>query len=45
VEQNVVQSLEVSDRAYILEHGSIVLSGTAQDICDNPELKRAYLGM
>jgi branched-chain amino acid transport system ATP-binding protein len=45
VEQNVVQSLEVSDRAYILEHGSIVLSGTAQDIRDNPELKRAYLGM
>ena len=45
VEQNVVQSLEVSDRAYILEHGSIVLSGRAQDIRNDPELKRAYLGM
>ena len=45
VEQNVVQSLDVSHRAYILEHGSIVLSGAAADIRTNPALKRAYLGM
>jgi branched-chain amino acid transport system ATP-binding protein len=45
VEQNVVQSLDVSHRAYILENGSIVLSGTAADIRANPALKRAYLGM
>lgn len=45
VEQNVVQSLDVAHRAYILEHGRIVMSGTAQEIRDNPDLKRAYLGM
>jgi branched-chain amino acid transport system ATP-binding protein len=45
VEQNVVQSLEVARRAYILDNGRFVLQGSAQDIRDNPELKRAYLGM
>lgn len=45
VEQNVVQSLDVSHRAYILENGSIVLFGSAADIRANPALKRAYLGM
>ena len=45
VEQNVVQSLELADRAYILAEGKFVLSGSAEDIGANPELKRAYLGM
>lgn len=45
VEQNAVQSLNISHRAYILEHGSIVMSGAAEAIRDNPDLKRAYLGM
>ena len=45
VEQNVVQSLDVAGRAYILDNGAIALSGTAADIGGNPELKRAYLGM
>jgi branched-chain amino acid transport system ATP-binding protein len=45
VEQNVVQSLEVSHRAYILENGSVVLDGTADQLRDNPDLKRAYLGL
>jgi len=45
VEQNVVQSLEVARRAYILDNGRFVLEGSASDIRDNPELKRAYLGM
>ncbi len=45
VEQNVVQSLEVADRAYILADGNFVMSGSAADIGANPELKRAYLGM
>ena len=45
VEQNVVQSLELAHRAYILENGRIVLSGTPADIRDDPELKRAYLGL
>ena len=45
VEQNVVQSLEVARRAYILDNGRFVLQGSAAEIRDNPELKRAYLGM
>jgi branched-chain amino acid transport system ATP-binding protein len=45
VEQNVVQSLEVAARAYILDNGVFVLEGSAADIRDNAELKRAYLGM
>lgn len=45
VEQNVVQSLEVANRAYILAEGKFVMSGSAADIGANPELKRAYLGM
>ena len=45
VEQNVVQSLEVAQRAYILDNGRFVLEGSAADIANNPDLKRAYLGM
>jgi len=45
VEQNVVQSLEVANRAYILAEGRFVMSGKAEDIGANPELKRTYLGM
>jgi branched-chain amino acid transport system ATP-binding protein len=45
VEQNVVQSLELANRAYILAEGKFVMSGRAEDIGSDPELKRAYLGM
>ena len=45
VEQNVVQSLELASRAYILENGHFALSGSAAEVRANPELKRAYLGM
>jgi branched-chain amino acid transport system ATP-binding protein len=45
VEQNVVQSLEVAERAYILENGAFVLAGAAADIRQHPDLKRAYLGL
>jgi branched-chain amino acid transport system ATP-binding protein len=45
VEQNVVQSLDVAQRAYILENGSFVLEGSAADIRNDPNLKRAYLGL
>jgi branched-chain amino acid transport system ATP-binding protein len=45
VEQNVVQSLEVAKRAYILDNGLFVLQGSAADIRNDPALKRAYLGM
>jgi branched-chain amino acid transport system ATP-binding protein len=45
VEQNVVQSLELAHRAYILDNGIFVLQGSAADIRDDANLKRAYLGM
>jgi branched-chain amino acid transport system ATP-binding protein len=45
VEQNVVQSLEVARRAYILDNGRFVLEGGAADLGKDPNLKRAYLGM
>jgi len=45
VEQNVVQSLNVAQRAYILDNGRFVLEGSADTIRRDPELKRAYLGM
>jgi branched-chain amino acid transport system ATP-binding protein len=45
VEQNVAQSLEIADRAYVLEHGSFALSGPAVQLREDPELKRAYLGL
>ncbi len=45
VEQNVMQSLDIVHRAYVLEHGSFVMSGSAADIRSNAELKRAFLGL
>ena len=45
VEQNVVQSLDIVRRAYVLEHGSFVMSGSAADIRSNADLKRAFLGL
>ena len=44
VEQNVVQSLAVAHRAYVLENGRIALSGKAAELAEHPELKKAYLG-
>ena len=45
VDQNVMQSLEVAERAYILDNGMFVLEGRAADLKDDPNLKRTYLGM
>jgi branched-chain amino acid transport system ATP-binding protein len=44
VEQNVVQSLAIAHRAYVLENGRITLSGVAAELAQNPELRRSYLG-
>jgi branched-chain amino acid transport system ATP-binding protein len=41
----VVQSLEVAERAYILDNGMFVLEGRATDLKNDPNLKRTYLGM
>lgn len=44
VEQNVVQSLAIAQRAYVLENGRITLSGQADDLARHPELRKSYLG-
>ena len=44
VEQNANMALKYARRAYVLETGRIVLSGTAQEIAQNPQVKKAYLG-
>ncbi|TRL36430.1 ABC transporter ATP-binding protein [Rhizobium straminoryzae] len=45
VEQNVVQSLEIAHRGYIIENGLVTMSGSAAEIAADPDLKRAYLGL
>jgi branched-chain amino acid transport system ATP-binding protein len=45
VEQNVVQSLAIAHRAYVLEHGAIALSGPAAELARDPALRRSYLGL
>ncbi|ACZ00944.1 ABC transporter ATP-binding protein [Streptobacillus moniliformis] len=44
VEQNAKMSLEISDRAYVIETGEIILEGNGLDLIDNPVIKKAYLG-
>ena len=45
VEQNVMQSLEIANRAYVIENGKIVLSGNTDALLNDPELKKSYLGV
>jgi branched-chain amino acid transport system ATP-binding protein len=45
VEQNALMALSISNRAYVLETGRIILEGKAQDIMNNPQVKAAYLGV
>lgn len=45
IEQNVQSSLEIADRAYIIEIGQDVMNGTAAELLANEELKKAYLGI
>ena len=44
VEQNAGKSLAISDRAYLLETGSIVLSGSGEELLRSEDVKKAYLG-
>ncbi|MGA1043462.1 MAG: ABC transporter ATP-binding protein [Burkholderiaceae bacterium] len=45
VEQNVSQTLSISDRAYVLENGQIGLTGAAKDLLNDPHMRKAYLGL
>ncbi|MDQ0314453.1 ABC transporter ATP-binding protein [Amorphus orientalis] len=45
VEQNVMQSLEISSRGYVLENGRVELEGTGADLLTNDRVRAAYLGL
>jgi branched-chain amino acid transport system ATP-binding protein len=45
VEQDVKNSLGLSDRGYVLEHGRIAMEGKAKELLDDPHIKTAYLGI
>jgi len=44
VEQNANMALKYANRAYVLETGNVVISGSADSVADNPDVRRAYLG-
>jgi branched-chain amino acid transport system ATP-binding protein len=44
VEQNAQMALSIADRAYVLETGKVALSGAADALMENPQVKEAYLG-
>lgn len=44
VEQNAKMALSIAHRAYVIETGSIVMSGTGEDLAKSDEIKKAYLG-
>ena len=45
VEQRVNATLEITDRAYVLEQGRVVMEGSSRDLLTNPHVKNAYLGI
>jgi branched-chain amino acid transport system ATP-binding protein len=45
VEQNIVHTLRIAHRGYVLENGTVAFSGTGRELLDNPHVKRAYLGL
>ena len=44
VEQNASKALEIADRAYVLETGTLTLSGTGAELASSDEVRKAYLG-
>jgi branched-chain amino acid transport system ATP-binding protein len=45
VSQEVIQSLQLAQRAYVLENGRVVLQGTGSELSQNEHIRKAYLGM
>jgi branched-chain amino acid transport system ATP-binding protein len=45
IEQNVQQTLEIADRAYVLENGSIILEGESRQLLEEELIRKAYLGI
>ena len=44
VEQNAHKALQIAHRAYVLETGAVVMTGTGKELLASPEVRRAYLG-
>ena len=44
-EQNAFQALDMSDHAFVLETGKVIVSGSGQDLLDDPLVQKAYLGV
>ena len=44
VEQNIHQALKIADRAYVLKNGKITITGKGEELLDNPEVQKAYIG-
>jgi len=44
VEQNARLALQFAQRGYVLENGNLVLEGPSQELLEDPEVKKAYLG-
>lgn len=45
VEQNVHMTLEITSRAYVIEHGRVVMEGPSQQLAQNEHVRKAYLGL
>ena len=45
IEQNASMALSVADRGYVLETGKVIMTGAGKELLENPEVKKAYLGI
>ncbi len=45
IEQNIQQSLEIADRAYVLENGRVILEGESKQLLEEELIRKAYLGL
>ena len=45
IEQNASMALSIADRGYVIANGKVLLSGTGEDLLNNEDVKKAYLGV
>jgi branched-chain amino acid transport system ATP-binding protein len=45
IEQNVFNSLKISNRSYVMENGRITLAGAGLELLENPHIRKTYLGL
>jgi branched-chain amino acid transport system ATP-binding protein len=45
VEQDVIDALELADRAYVLDRGRVTMSGMARELASDPAIREAYMGL